>query len=214
MWSSDSVTDATGLQYWKCALWSAIGSLLYLPIATRPDIAFAISRVAKYSAKPTKQHWIAVKHIFRYFKGTVNYSLQYRKVEQTDCVGFSDADWAGDIDDCKSTSGYLFQLSGAAISWRSKKQRCVALCTAGAEYMALASAAREAMWLRQIVTDLKKSPTSPTVIYEDNLQKESAISRSIKTHRNKILLHLRTSMQQTHRTEILPNHCYDRRHAY
>ena len=97
-----------------------------------------------------------MKHIFRYLKGTENYGLQYRKVEQTDCVGFSDADWAGDIDDRKSTSGYLFQLSGAAISWRSKKQRCVALYTAEAEYMALASEAQEAMWLQQIVTDLKK----------------------------------------------------------
>ena len=73
---------------------SAIGSLLYLSIATRPEIAFAVGRVAKYSAKPTKQHWIAVKHIFRYLKGTVHYGLQYSKVEQTDCIGFSDADWA------------------------------------------------------------------------------------------------------------------------
>ena len=90
----------------------------------------------------------------RYLKGTSNYGLVYSKDEQRECVGFSDADWGGDLDDRKSTSGYLFKLSGAAISWRSKKQTCVALSTAEAEYMALASAAQEAMWLQQITTDL------------------------------------------------------------
>ena len=147
---------------------SAVGSLLYLSTATRPDITYAVSNMAKYSAKPTKQHWIAVKRIMRYLKGTLNYGLLYSKDGSTECVGFSDADWGGDLDDRKSTSGYLFQLSGAAVSWRSKKQTCVALSTAEAEYMALASAAQEAMWLRQLTTDLKSKPTGATVIFEDN----------------------------------------------
>ena len=124
---------------------SAVGSLLYLSTATRPDITYAVSNVAKYSAKPTKHHWIAVKRILRYLKGTLNYSLFYSKGGATECVGFSDSDWGGDLHDRKSTSGYLFQISGAAVSWRSKKQTCVALSTAEAEYMALASAAQEAM---------------------------------------------------------------------
>ena len=74
------------------------------------------------------------------------------------CVGFSDADWAGDLDDRKSASGYIFQLSGAAISWRSEKQACVALSTAEAEYIALASAAQEAVWVRQLLADLRSNP--------------------------------------------------------
>lgn len=147
---------------------SAVGSLLYLSTATRPDITYAVSNVAKYSANPTKQHWTAVKRIFRYLKGTLNYGLLFSKEGSADCVGFSDADWGGDHDDRKSTSGYLFQLSGAAISWRSKKQTSVALSTAEAEYIALASAAQEALWLRQLTTDLKHEPAAATVIFEDN----------------------------------------------
>ena len=90
--------------------------------------------MAKYSAKPTKHYWIAVKRILRYLKGTLNYGLFYSKGGSTECVGFSDSDWGGDLDDRKSTSGYLFQISGAAVSWRSKKQTCVALSTTEAEY--------------------------------------------------------------------------------
>ena len=152
---------------------SAVGSLLYLSTATRPDITYAVSNVAKFSANPTKQHWTAVKRIFQYLKGTLNHGLLYSKEGSADCVGFSDADWGGDLDDRKSTSGYLFQLSRAAISWRSKKQTSVALSTAEAEYIALASAAQEALWLRQLTTHLKHEPAVATVIFEDN---ESTIS--------------------------------------
>ena len=80
--------------------------------------------VAKFCANPSKKHWTAVKHILRYLKGTTGFGLLYSKDDSRCCVGYSDADWAGDIDDRKSTSGYLFQISGAAVSWRSKKQTC------------------------------------------------------------------------------------------
>ena len=140
-----------------------------------------MSNVAKYSANPTKQHWIAVKRIFRYLKGTLNHGLFYSRNESTECVGFSDSDWGGDLDDRKSTSGYLFQLGGTAISWRSKKQTCVALSTAEAEYMALASAAQEAMWLRQLTIDLKNEPVSATVIFEDN-QSAICIAKNPQFH--------------------------------
>ena len=119
-------------------------------------------------AQPNKQHWIATKRIMRYLKGMLNFGLLYSKDSSKDCVGYSDADWAGDIDDRKSMSGYKFQISGAAVSWRSKKQTCVALSTAEAEYMALASAAQEAIWIRQLTTDLRNGPTGATVILEDN----------------------------------------------
>ena len=144
---------------------SAVGSLLYLSSSTRPDITYAVSTVVKYCANPTKQHWIVVKRIFRYLKGTLNHGLLYSRNESNDCVGFSDSDWGGDLDDRKSTSGYMFQLGGTAISWRSKEQTRVTLSTAEAEYMALASAAQEAMWLRQLIIDLKNEPVSATVIF-------------------------------------------------
>ena len=155
---------------------SAVGSLLYLSTRTRPDITYAVSNVARFCAKPTQQHWIAVKRILRYLKGTPNFGLLYSKKSLGDlCVGYSDADWAGDIDDRKSTSGYVFQIGGTAVSWRSKKQTCVALSTAEAEYMALASAAQEAVWMRQLTADLKCESTGPLVIFEDN---QAAISMS------------------------------------
>lgn len=147
---------------------SAIGSLLYLSTRTRPDIAYAVSNVARFSSQPTKEHWTAVKHILRYLNGTRNYGLLYSSEETNNLTGYSDADWAGDLNDRKSTSGYLFKMSGAAISWKSKKQTCVALSTAEAEYMALASAAQEAVWLQRLTSDISKTSINPTTIYEDN----------------------------------------------
>ena len=147
---------------------SAVGSLLYLAMATRPDIAFAVSNVAKFSAQPTKQHWTAVKRILRYLRGTADYGLVFTPNVSGDCVGYSDADWGGDLDDRKSTSGYLFLISGGAVSWRSKKQTCVALSTAEAEYVALASAAQEATWIRQLTAVLENRPQETVTVFEDN----------------------------------------------
>ena len=88
---------------------SAVGSLLYLSIGTRPIITYAVSNVAKFCANPSKQHLTAVKCILRYLKGTANLGLLYSKDGSKDCVGYADADWAGEIDDRKLTSGYLFK---------------------------------------------------------------------------------------------------------
>ena len=152
---------------------SAIGSLLYLSVSTRPDITYAVSTLARFSSEPTKQHWTAAKRVMRYLKGTINHGIHYSKKGSQECICYSDADWAGDIDDRRSTSGYLFQISGGAVTWSSKKQSCVALSTAEAEYIALASTAQEAVWMRQLTTELGNSPETATVIYEDN---QSAIS--------------------------------------
>lgn len=147
---------------------SAIGSLLYLSTKTRPDLSFAVGKVARYCANPTTEHWMAVKRILRYLKGTTNYGLLYSKVKSKTCVGYADADWAGDIADRKSTSGYSFQLSGSPISWNSAKQTCIALSTAEAEYYALSSAAQEAVWIQKLLRDLRYTEDEPITIYEDN----------------------------------------------
>lgn len=154
---------------------SAVGTLLYLSSATRPDITYAVGNVAKFCSKPTKQHWIAVKRILRYLKGTHTYGLLYTKQSISTCVGFSDSDWGGDLDDRKSTSGYVFQIGKTAVSWKSKKQACVALSTAEAEYIALASTVQESLWMQQLLSDLKKEPVKQMVIFEDN---QSTISMS------------------------------------
>ena len=88
---------------------SAVGSLLYPSImVTRPDIPYAVSNMAKFCGSPSKQHWAAVKRIMRYLKGTLSLGLLYRKDGSSDCIEYYDADWAGDTDDRKSMSGYVF----------------------------------------------------------------------------------------------------------
>ena len=163
---------------------SAVGSLLYLSTRTRPDIAYAVSHIARFAAEPTPAHWTAVKRILRYLNGTQNLGLTYVNENNSNLMGYSDADWAGDLNDRKSTSGYLFKLCGSVVSWKSKKQSCVALSTAEAEYMALASTIQEAIWLRQLLQELqnlKGKVMKPTVIFEDN-QSTICIARNPQYH--------------------------------
>ena len=147
---------------------SAVGKLIYPSTRMRPDIAFAVSNVAKFTAKPTEQQWRAMKHIIRYLAGTTNFGLLFTRNESTECTGYSDADWGGDIDDRKSTSGYLYLMSGAPVSWRSKKQSCITLSTAEAEYMSLTSAAQEVICLVCLLVELQKESITPAIIHEDN----------------------------------------------
>jgi hypothetical protein len=106
-----------------------------------------VGAVSQYSSNPGEMHWKAVKRVFCYLKGMISYSLEYRSSDKT-IHGFSDADWAGNIDDQQSTTGYVFLLNGGAVSWVSKKQLMVALSMMEVEYMALAQATKEAIWLQ------------------------------------------------------------------
>ena len=145
---------------------SVVGCLLYLSTKTRPDIAYAVGNVSRFTVKPTKQHWSAVKRIMRYLNGAINHGLLYG--ETSFLTGYSDANWAGDLDDRKSTSGYVFTMNGAAISWLSKKQNCVALSTAEAEYMAISMAAEESVWLERLLSEMNEKSDELIFIYEDN----------------------------------------------
>ena len=157
---------------------SAIGCLIYLSTRTRPDITYAVGAVAKYAEQPGKQHWTAVKRIFRYLKGTITLGIKYSSTSKDELIGYSDADWAGDVDDRKSTSGYAFEL-GSIITWRSKKQASTALSTAEAEYLALASCIQEALWLKKLLSDLTNKVEKSIDIYEDN---QSTISMAKNQH--------------------------------
>ncbi|KAJ9529095.1 hypothetical protein QJQ45_007775 [Haematococcus lacustris] len=130
-----------------------VGSLLYLTCCTRPDIAFAVGALARHMSAPTKQHWLAVCSVLCYLKGTADQGLLFGGV--SGLQGFSDADYAGDKDTARSTTGYIFTLNGGAISWSSRLQPTVAMSTAEAEYMAASSAAKEALWLRKLMRDLQ-----------------------------------------------------------
>lgn len=145
----------------------AVGSLMYAAQVSRPDICFALSVVSRFNHNPSKIHWQAVKRIFRYLKGTTNTKLVYRRNSDAKLIGFCDADHAGDADDGKSTTAYVFMLNGSAISWNSKKQPTVALSTTEAEYMALTAAAQEAIWLRNLNDELFDNPEE-VQLYCDN----------------------------------------------
>lgn len=124
----------------------AIGSLLFLGMLTRPDITFATNFLARYCENPGRVHWGAVKRIFRYLRGTSRWKLTFGENDEH-LVGYTDSDWAADLDQRKSTSAYLFTLYGGAISWSSKRQPTTALSSTEAEYMALVATIQEAMWL-------------------------------------------------------------------
>ena len=147
---------------------SAVGSLLYLSTRTRPDISYAVSSVVRFTSKPTTQHWTAVKRIFRYLNGMIDFGLLFSKGNEKECTGYSDGEWASDVNDRKSTSCFAFKLWGAAISWRSKKQSHVALSTAEAEYIVLASAVQESVWLQELLSSMKETGAKPAIIFEDN----------------------------------------------
>jgi hypothetical protein len=148
----------------------AVGKLLYAATRTRPDIAYATNYVSRFMCDPKVQHWKIIKRILRYIKGTTDLKITYRRNSKQKQVlmGYCDADWANDQGDRKSTSGFVFMLNGGAISWQSCKQRTVALSTAEAEYISLAEAVKEAVWLRKLLKDFGVTQKEPTCIYEDN----------------------------------------------
>ena len=160
---------------------SLVGSLMYLATCTRPDIAYAVGVLARFSSKPNRSHWTAAKRVLRYLKGTSNLGIVFKRDSPDIPVAFTDADWAGDVGDRKSTSGYLFCISGGPVSWRSKKQSTVALSTAEAEYVALSSAAQECVWMRRLNSELGNSQGEPTTIMEDN-QSCIAMAKSPQQH--------------------------------
>jgi hypothetical protein len=160
---------------------NAVGSLMYAMLGTRPDIAYAVGAVSRYNSNPGESHWRAVKRIFRYLKGTRDLELHYGKTGKTLC-GYSDADWAGDADDRRSTTGFTFLLGGGAITWKSQKQPTVALSTTEAEYMALCHSAKEAIWLKTLLRELGyQAGDTPTRIYTDN-QGSMALAKNAVHH--------------------------------
>eukprot|EP01018_Ginkgo_biloba_P029557 Gb_20738 [translate_table: standard] len=127
-----------------------IGSLIYLS-STRPDISYAVSLVSRFMADPKIEHWKITKRILRYIRGTKDYGLQYKRTKNFRLIGYTDADWAGDIDDRKSTSGFNFNLGTTVIAWRTKKQPIISLSTTEAEYKVATITVCEAIWLRRIL---------------------------------------------------------------
>ena len=132
---------------------SALGALMYPMIGSRPDLAYMVAALGRHAAHPSSAHQHALDRAFRYLRATSDLRLVYRRgtPHGTTLCGFVDADWASDINDRKLTSGFVFILTGAAISWSSKKQPVIALSSTEAEYIAAAHVAKEAVWLRRLL---------------------------------------------------------------
>ncbi|GJV15188.1 zinc finger, CCHC-type containing protein [Tanacetum coccineum] len=131
----------------------AIGCLMYAMISTRPDIAFAVGKLSRYTSNPSALHWQALGRVFQYLKGTMDYGLTYSGYPSV-IEGYSDASWINNMEDHSSTSGWVFLLGGGAISWASKKQTCITSSTMESEFVALAAAGNEAEWLRNLVYEI------------------------------------------------------------
>lgn len=134
----------------------AVGSLLFLVQGTRPDLAFAVSNVSRFNDCHDANHWNAVKRIMRYVKGTSHHRISYRRNTNEPIEGYVDADWAGEVDERRSYSGYVFILAGGAVTWSSKRQSTVAASSTEAEYVAMSYAAKEALWLVRVIRQFQK----------------------------------------------------------
>ena len=146
----------------------AIGCLTYLSVSSRPDISAAVGVLSKFMSDPSMIHWVAVKRVLRYLKGTRFHGLKFVGNKNDKLVGFSDSDWAGDVATHRSTSGYVFQFGQSTISWCSRRQQTVAKSSTEAEYVALGTSAQEVIWLRRLLADMGIGCVAATKIYEDN----------------------------------------------
>ena len=157
----------------------ALGALMYAAVATRPDIAYAVSQLARYSANPGMKHWNALRRVYAYLKGTRDLALTLGGDDQEPLVGYSDADGMT-TEGRQAISGYAF-LIGGAVSWSSKRQEIVAQSTSEAEYVALSHAAKEALWLRNYLHEVWRMPLDATTIYSDN-QSAIALAKDDRYH--------------------------------
>ncbi|CAM8928979.1 unnamed protein product [Rhodiola kirilowii] len=134
-----------------------IGCLMYAMTSTRPDIAYAVGKLSRYTSNPSTHHWEAIRRVLKYLKGTMNYGLVYVGFPSV-LEGYTDASWITNLEDHSSTSGWVFLLGGGAISWASKKQTCITSSTMESEFIALAAAGKEAEWLRNLVHEIPLWP--------------------------------------------------------
>ena len=161
---------------------NAVGSLMYPMMCTRPNICYVVGLVSRYQSNLGSENWKAVKRIMRYLKGTADYCLCYQEADL--CLrGYTNANYGGDLDERKSTSGYAFLLNNGAISWSSKKQICIALSTMEAKFIACSTRVQEVVWLLQFLENLgvqDRSKGSMTINFDS--QAAIAFTKDPKYH--------------------------------
>ena len=187
---SDKRTDPQSYQ-------ELTGSLNHAAVFSRPDIAFAVSKLSQFNSDPTETHMKAARRVLAYLKGTINHSIVYGNASHNDIhaytrafhpdqvLGFADADYAMDKDDRKSQTGYVFMINNGPVSWTSHKQTSVALSNMKAEYMSLSDASREAITRIHLYSDLDVSTVSPPLLYSDSTSALSLTDESAPYQRSK-----------------------------
>jgi hypothetical protein len=163
----------------------AVGSLMYLMVSTRPDLAAALGTLAKFMQNPGKVHWEAAKRVLRYVQQTKKLGLQFRREESLELVGFCDSDWGGDPDTRRSTTGYVFLIGGGAFSWCSKKQGGSALSSCEAEYYAASQAAQEVAWQRSFMEEIGLKQEEAVLIGSDSQSALNLIDNPVYHERSK-----------------------------
>jgi hypothetical protein len=165
-----TATEGDPLNTEKYPYSTLVGKLMYLAVATRPDLAYSVSALTRFMSKPTLAHWQAAKGVVRYLAHAPGKGITYCG-NSTELKAFCDADYAGDLDTRRSTTGYVFLMNGGAISWNSKRQPTVAASTTEAEYMAAAAAVKEGLWMRKLLNSLDVRPG----VVDINCDNQSAI---------------------------------------
>jgi hypothetical protein len=147
---------------------SVVGALQYLTL-TRPDISFSVNKVCQFLHSPTTVHWSAVKRILRHVQGTIKLGLKIKKSDSMLVSAFSDADWAGCVDDRRSTGGFAVFLGSNLVSWTARKQPTVSRSSTEAEYKALANATAEMLWIQKLLTEIGVKHPPKARLWCDNL---------------------------------------------
>ena len=158
-----------------------LGSVMWGQLATRPDLAFSVSLLARFQANPGIDHWNALMHVIGYIKNTMDYGLTYSRDYELSPTAFVDADYGGCRDTRRSTSGYVFLMAGGAVSWSSKRQATVALSTVEAEYVAMSRCTQQMAWMHSWLDEVEIEYSLPGVIKGDN-RGAIALTKNTKDH--------------------------------
>ncbi|RHN78204.1 putative RNA-directed DNA polymerase [Medicago truncatula] len=173
------IKDENGVKVDATKYKQIVGCLMYLA-ATRPDLMYVLSLISRFMNCPTELHMHAVKRVLRYLNGTINLGIMYKRNGSDKLEAYTDSDYAGDLDDRKSTFGYVFLLSSGAVSWSSKKQPVVTLSTTEVEFIATAFCACQSVWMRRVLEKLGCTQFGSITMYCDN-------NSTIKLSKNLVL---------------------------
>lgn len=176
---AENETDVEATGYRKL-----VGCLRYL-LQTRPDLAYSVGVVSRYMQKLKKSHAVAMKQILRYLRGTTSMGIKYNRGDTMELIGYSDSSHNIDPDDGRSTTGHVFYFGSSPITWCSQKQGTVALSSCEAEYMAASSAACQAVWLRELISEITGRPPQKVLLKVDNTSAIALVKNPVFHNRSK-----------------------------